>query len=196
MNTTSIGHKTEEYIQNEVLLIQKAQKSAKDFAPLYDTYYLQIFKYVFKRVKTQHLVAEITSNVFSKALNKIGKFKSQGFPFSSWLYRIASNEITDHYRKNSRDRYVRVTEDQLSYLADLSQNENHNQNEESDKKEAILARLLDVLKLLNSRDLELIEMRFFEQRSFKEMGEVLDMTEGNVRIKTHRVVKGLKEKLE
>mgnify|MGYP006155305143 CR=1 FL=1 len=192
MNTVSVGHKTEEYIQNEVLLIQKAQKSAKDFAPLYDTYYLQIFKYVYKRVKMEHLVGEITSNVFSKALSKIGKFKSQGFPFSSWLYRIASNEIADHYRKKSTDKYVRVTEQQLSYLMDSTENI----DEDTEKKEAILTRLLGVLKLLNSRDLELIEMRFFEQRSFKEIGEVLGMSEGNARIKTHRVVKSLKEKLE
>lgn len=195
MNKATVADKTEQYVQNEVLLIQKAQRKAKDFAPLYDAYYLLIFKYVFTRVKSKHAVAEITSNVFSKALNKIGKFKFQGFPFSSWLYRIASNEINDYYRKNAKSRYVRLTEKQLDYLADLSNNENNFQNDESEDKEAMLSRLLDALKFLNSKDLELIEMRFFEQRSFKEMGEILGMSEGGVRIKTHRVVKGLKQKL-
>jgi RNA polymerase sigma-70 factor (ECF subfamily) len=185
-------HKSSSEIEQEKELIIKAQKNPKDFAPLYDSYYLQIFKYVIKRVKDENNAAEITSDIFAKALFNLNKFKFKGFPFSSWLYRIASNEITDFYRKNQSDKYLRVTENQLNYLVD---------NSEEDlslllSKEGRITQILSSLKTLADDELELIEMRFFEERSFKEIAEILGLTEGNARIKTHRVITKLKDTLK
>ena len=191
MTDTQLYHKTKQDIEVEKQLVLKAQKNPKDFAPLYDQYYLQIFKYVFKRVKDENDAGEITSDIFAKAFAKIDKFKFQGFPFSSWLYRIASNEITDFYRKSKASKYVRVTEEQLNYLVDNSGNESII---ESDKEEKF-NQIITSLEILSDDDLDLIEMRFFEGRSFKEMAEILDLTEGNARIKTHRAITKLKNNI-
>jgi RNA polymerase sigma-70 factor (ECF subfamily) len=53
--------------------------------------------------------------------------------------------------------------------------------------------LLKVLPLLKESQLQLIEMRFFEKRSFREMGEILDLTENNAKVKTFRALIKLKE---
>jgi RNA polymerase sigma-70 factor, ECF subfamily len=52
---------------------------------------------------------------------------------------------------------------------------------------------LKVLPLLKESQLQLIEMRFFEKRSFREMGEILDLTENNAKVKTFRALIKLKE---
>jgi RNA polymerase sigma-70 factor (ECF subfamily) len=52
---------------------------------------------------------------------------------------------------------------------------------------------LKVLPLLKDSQLQLIEMRFFEKRSFREMGEILDLTENNAKVKTFRALVKLKE---
>jgi RNA polymerase sigma-70 factor (ECF subfamily) len=152
---------------------------------------LPIFKYVIKRVKDENDAAEITSDIFAKAIFKIGKFKFQGFPFSSWLYRIASNEITDYYRKKQSSKYVRVTEDQLNYLVDNAEDGISIDSEKEEK----FSQIITSLEILSDDDLELIEMRFFEERSFKEIAEILDLTEGNARIKTHRAITKLKNNI-
>ncbi|MCB9361352.1 MAG: sigma-70 family RNA polymerase sigma factor [Flavobacteriales bacterium] len=184
-------HKTDKAIKDEVWLIKKAQKNPKDFAPLYDLYYLQIFKYVIKRVKDENDAAEITSDIFAKALFNIGKFKFKGLPFSSWLYRIASNEITNFYRKNQSSKYVRVTEEQLNYLVDNAADAINIKSEKEEK----FSQIITSLEVLSDDDLELIEMRFFEERSFKEIAEILNLTEGNARIKTHRAITKLKNNI-
>jgi len=53
--------------------------------------------------------------------------------------------------------------------------------------------LLNSLKLLKDHQLQLIEMRFFEKRSFKEIGEIVGLTENNTKVKTFRALVKLKE---
>lgn len=191
MSEKQTYHKTTAEIEQEKELILKAQKNPADFASLYNQYYLQIFKYVIKRVKDENDAGEITSDIFAKAIFNIKKYKFKGFPFSSWLYRIASNEITDFYRKNQSSKYVSVTEDQLNYLVDNSEDEITVQSDKEEKFSEIIASL----EMLSDDDLELIEMRFFEERSFKEIAEILGLTEGNARIKTHRAITKLKNNI-
>jgi len=64
------------------------------------------------------------------------------------------------------------------------------QIDESEHKREVL---LKVLPLLKESQLQLIEMRFFEKRSFREMGEILDLTENNAKVKTFRALIKLKE---
>jgi RNA polymerase sigma-70 factor (ECF subfamily) len=55
------------------------------------------------------------------------------------------------------------------------------------------SKLLNALSRLKADQLELIEMRFFEKRSFREIGDLLEMTENNAKVKTFRAVNKLKQ---
>lgn len=55
------------------------------------------------------------------------------------------------------------------------------------------SKLLSALTRLKADQLELIEMRFFEKRSFREIGDLLEMTENNAKVKTFRAVNKLKQ---
>src|SRR5437868_5026704 len=83
----------------EMQLVKKAQKDKESFATLYDTYYPKIFGYVFRRTTDFELSKDITSETFIKAFIHIRKFKWRNIPFSSWLFRIASNEMNMADRK-------------------------------------------------------------------------------------------------
>lgn len=188
MITLNKFHLSEEDIKNENILILKAQANPKDFAPLYDYYFLPIFRYVLKRLENEEDAGELTTDIFAKALFKINQFKSKGFPFSSWLFQIARNEIIDFYRKNQASKYIRVSDNELKYLVDGSE-ENL---ELALNKEIQIKEVLSSLKLLKDEELELIELRYFEDRSFKEIAEILNSNETNIRVKTHRVIAKLK----
>lgn len=170
----------------EIELIEKSKQDKRYFKPLYEKYYEQIFRTVFARVQDFDLCAEITSEAFSKTLANIEKFKYKGYPFSAWLTRIAINCCYDHFRALKKNRTVsldKYTTHDLSFEIEL---------DESDK-ELWLAMLPDVLEKLKPKDLELIEMRFFESKSFAEIAYILDITEGNAKTRTYRVLKRMKK---
>ncbi|MBK7668389.1 MAG: hypothetical protein IPJ32_14255 [Sphingobacteriaceae bacterium] len=90
-------------IEIEQKLIEQSKTDPQAFERLYIKYYEQILKFVYKRVESLDDTRDITSTVFIKALSNISKYKDMGFPFSSWLYRIAINEINMFYRKTKKN---------------------------------------------------------------------------------------------
>ena len=113
----------------------------------------------------------------------IKKYKHMGFPFSSWLYRIASNEVNMHFRAESKVVEVEILEKDVVHLLD--------EIEEADAQER-QDLVIEALNELPLQQTELIEMRFFEKRSFKEIGSILGITEGNAKIKVYRALDKLK----
>ncbi len=185
----SIYHKTNSIINLEHEQIKKTQRNVADFAPLYDSYFLAIFNYVLKRVQDEHHAAEITSDIFAKALFKISTYNFKGLPFSSWLYRIARNQLIDFYRKDKSNKYLQVSEEELDYLADNSEND----IEAVVDKENKTQQLVLALGKLSDENIELIELKFFENRSYKEIAEIINTNENNARVKTNRALAKLKD---
>jgi RNA polymerase sigma-70 factor (ECF subfamily) len=122
--------------------------------------------------------------VFIKALTNLPKYEYRGIPFSSWLFRIAKSELYQSFRDKKARRTVSIDSMQIGKVMEEFQ------IDESEHKREVL---LKVLPLLKESQLQLIEMRFFEKRSFREMGEILDLTENNAKVKTFRALIKLKE---
>jgi len=182
--TASNYHQSESQITSEEFILKKAMKNPREFAPIYDKYYLQIFKYTLQRVTNERTASEIVSDVFAKALYNLPKYKFKGYPFSAWLYRVAYNEIANRHRRNKATRTVNIP---IESLPDFEE-------ESSDEEDVIsMDKMKASLKLLKPNDIEFIELRFFEQRSFKEIGEILEITTDNARVKTHRALTKLKK---
>tara|TARA_R110000737_G_scaffold161270_1_gene189135 strand:- start:13959 stop:14375 length:417 start_codon:yes stop_codon:yes gene_type:complete len=132
----------------------------------------------------QELAFDVTSQVFMKALKNIKKYEYRGVPLSSWLYRIAKSELYQAFRDRKATRTVNLD---TIHLTDMVEEMDEEQNELNRKK------LFEVLKKLNENDLQLIEMRFFEKRSFREIGEILELTENNAKVKCFRALEKLKK---
>lgn len=175
-----------EAMQEEWLEIQAAQRDPAAFRPLYNRYFEPIFRFIFRRTSDEDLTADICSQVFLKAMQRIGEYQYKGVPFSAWLYRIASNEVSQHFRSVQKNRTVSIEEGNLS---DMFEELKENQSEQH---RAMLLKALDSLK---EPDLQIIEMRFFEQRPFKEIANILEITESNAKVKTYRILERLKKKM-
>jgi len=182
--TTSNYHQSKSQISKEEFILKKAMKTPSEFAPIYDKYYLQIFKYTLQRVNNEQVASEIVSDVFAKAIYNLPKYKFKGYPFSAWLYRVAYNEIANRHRYNKAVRTVNIP---IESIPDFKESPDHEEDFIS------MAKMKTALDLLKPNDIEFIELRFFEQRSFKEIGEILEITTDNARVKTHRALTKLKK---
>jgi RNA polymerase sigma-70 factor (ECF subfamily) len=185
MATNFLYHQNALILQEELTLIEKAKLNPKFFAPIYNKYHEAIFRYIFKRVDEEEAAYDITSNVFLKALGALNKFEFRGVPFSSWLFRIAKSELYQSFRDKKANRTINIDMVTIVQIVDEICDD---QTEENRKK------LIRSLTLLKEHELQLIEMRFFEKRSFREIGEILDLTENNAKVKTFRALAKLKKK--
>ena len=163
--------------------IEDAKKDPNFFEPLYKKYYERILRFVYKRMENLDDTREITSGVFLKALTNIKKFEQRGFPFSSWLHRIALNEITQFYRDAKKMRVISIDTIGISRLADETGKDNEN----------LSPVLVNAMQQLSEDEVLLLELRFFENRAFAEIGEILEITENNAKVKTYRVLDKLRE---
>jgi len=169
--------------QLEAKQIEEAKQDPQRFEPLYKKYYERILRFVYKRMENLDDTREITSGVFIKALTNIGKYTHRGHPFSSWLYRIALNEIAQFYRDANKMRVVSIDAFGVNRLADETGKNGENLN-------PVLAR---AMQHLEGEEVLLLELRFFENKAFAEMGQILDITENNAKVKTYRVLDKLRE---
>ena len=182
----NLQHKTTVELDKEHELLIKAQSNPEYFEPIYNSYFERIFRFIYQRVDSKDEASDITSQVFLKALTNLRKYQFKDVPFSAWLYRVAINEISSYYAKSKKNRVVNIETVQLSELFNESN---------TDFKEEQIERITKALKYLSVDDLLLIEMRFFESRSFKEIGDILNITENNAKVKVYRVIDKLKQQL-
>lgn len=179
-------HKSREEIEIEIEQIREAQKDPRQFGPVYDRYYDQIFIYIHKRIDNLDEVAEVTSTTFTKCLANLHKFKFMGVPFSAWLYKIAINEVRLFYR--SRKHQHRTVSMSEGDFMELRQETTDNVNAE-----LALELVPKLLSYLNEKELQCVELRFFEKKSFKEIGFIMGLTEVNAKVRTYRILKKLKK---
>jgi RNA polymerase sigma-70 factor (ECF subfamily) len=176
-------HKSKEELAKELEQVEAAKADPARFGVLYDKYYKPIFVFIYRRTENEELTADLTSMVFMKAMMNIKKFEYRGVPFSAWLFRIALNEINMYFRKSNAERVISLEKADISIIID---------DIESDNTEENRAILMSAMGHLPGDAVQLIELRFFEKRSFSEVGDILGITENNAKVKVYRILDKLK----
>jgi RNA polymerase sigma-70 factor (ECF subfamily) len=177
-------------------LVRQAQKSPDAFAALYDHYYPKIFGYVLRRTANLEIAQDITSETFLKVLGKLWQFRWRNVSFSSWLYRIATNEINQYFRKAEYKKTVSLEELQERGLELRS---THDPESELIEAQEELKQHRDFLEIqakivrLPAKYQEVVTLRFFEKRQIKEIAEILGKREGTIKSLLHRAVEKLRE---
>ncbi|MBL4861548.1 MAG: sigma-70 family RNA polymerase sigma factor [Crocinitomicaceae bacterium] len=184
MALNSMYHQTKDRLQEELTFITKAKQNPESFGPLYTKYHEQIFRYVYQRMNDEELAFDVTSQVFIKAMNNLHKYEYRGVPFSSWLYRIAKSELYQAFRDKKARKTVSVASMQLFEMIEEFEEDDSSKNKK---------KLFQCLSLLKEDDLELIELRYFEKRSYREIGEIIEITENNAKVRTFRALERLKK---
>ena len=178
-------HQTKEDISSDLEAMEKAKQHPSAFRPIYERHYKRIYLFVLNKVYDKDLAAEVCAQVFFKALQKVGSFRDTGVPVTAWLYRIALNECTDFFRKTNKNRYVVLDDLFANFLKEEMEVEGSLEDQWMDA-------LKEALSQLPEEKLQLIEMRFYEGKSFREIGEILDISESNAKVRTYRVLEWMK----
>lgn len=165
--------------------IEKSQVDPVHFRPLYEKYFKRIFLFVHRRIGDKETTADITSQIFLKALTNIKKYESRGLPFSAWLFRIALNECNDFFRKTKRERLVS--------LDAITVNELFEDLTAEHRLEDLYRKLPVMLQRLSADELQLIELRYFEQRPFREVGDILGISETHAKVRVYRTLDKMKK---
>lgn len=175
---------SEQEILSEFEIIEAAKLDSQHFGILYKKFYKQIFKFVYRRVDELDASGDITQDVFLEALNTIKRYEYRGVPFTAWLYRIATSRVNMHFRANKSERNISLDSPDIESL--FEEMEVHETN-------GTIQKLQLCLKKLDQQDVQLLELRFKEACSFKEIGEILDITENNAKVKTYRLLDKIKK---
>jgi len=183
-------------LSEEEELVKRAQKDPDAFARLYDQYYPRIFGYVLRRSANLEAAQDITSETFLKALGKLWQFQWRNVSFSSWLYKIATNEINQYFRKAEYKKSVSLEELQERGFELLSPHDPESELIEAQEK---LKQHQDFLEIqgritrLPAKYQEVIALRFFEKKQINEIAEILGKREGTIKSLLHRAVEKLRE---
>ncbi len=153
-------------------------------------YFLQhysnsIFSMVRQMIGNNEDAEEITQDVFLKAFRKIHTFKGNS-KFSSWLYRIAYNTTISATRKAKKE-YAGVDDFVLNNISDEDVDEFL--NKEND--EVLLLELEQAIKCLSIEDKSLIVLYYQQEKPIKELADIMNLSESNIKVKLHRVRKKL-----
>ena len=164
--------------EDERALIEAAQADPARFLEVYDRYIDRVYAYVSRRTGSRAAAEDITSEVFQHALSNLPRFEWRGVPFAAWLYRIAANAVADHWRSQGRDSQEPPP--------DLPDERVHEELE----RRISLFQLVDRLPDLQRR---VIEMRFVEDKSVRDVAAMLDRTEGAVKQLQLRALENLRK---
>jgi RNA polymerase sigma-70 factor (ECF subfamily) len=166
-------------------LVRAAQADPARFAPLYDRYFGDVFRFLLRRAGDRELTADLTQQAFLKAMLSLSRYESRGLPFRAWLYRIALNELRMHWRKRKE------------VLLDLSYQQVDGLRQEMDLRldPDDMTRVAQALSALDEARAQLIHLRFMDGLSYLEVGQVLGIGEDAAKMRTHRVLAALRANL-
>lgn len=161
-------------------LVREALTSPRALEELCDHYMPKIYNYVLKRVGRVPDAEDITSTVFEKALSNLESYDSDKASFSTWLYRIATNCLTDYYRSRSRRKEAPLEEGLTEGTG----------GSESLSRVELHLDLLELMEELPPKYREALGLRYFAGMRVLEVAETLDITESAA---SKRILRGLDE---
>ena len=171
-------------LEKERATLERSRKDPRAFGELYEKYFDRIYNFIYRQTDDEELAGDLCSQTFINALNHLAGYEFRGVPFSAWLYRIARNEINKHYRKNKRKNVFSIEELKMRELIERS-------DETWD--EELVQKLINFMKDLPTDMLQVLELRFFEDKDFKEIAFILDITESGAKMRTYRALDKLRK---
>ena len=148
------------------------QKKEGKLANLYEEYFDKIARYIFFRISNQQEAENLASETFLKALKSLDSFQERGIPMTAWLFKIAHNLVVDYIRKMDKRKTVPIDSVVL-----------RDDNDPADiaEKSIEFERVNNAMKQLTSEQREVINLRFFGGLKSREVGNILEKSDGAVR---------------
>lgn len=181
--------------QNIDQLIEDAKKGSQTaFTALLDIYWSEIYYFILKRTENESDTEDITIETFAKAFDKIDSYNNK-FAFNTWLITIAKNVHIDLIRRRKSSEFINNLGENEEFLFN-----NIPDDEDSLEDQLIfeqnLATLKHCIKQLKPHYQQIIQLRYFQERSYNEIAEIINEPLNNVKIKILRAKKLLTELIQ
>jgi len=174
---------------NEVDVLKRASDGDRDaFGELYAHYIDRIFNYVYYRTGNTHDAEDLTARVFQRAMNHIHNYTDRGVPFSAWLYRIAHNLVANWHRDRSRKQEIPISD-----IPVLPAKGDHPETKlvRTEEQDA----LLRLIRKLPPERQQLLILKFVENLSNSEIGQIMGRSEGAIKSLYHRTLLALRDQV-
>ncbi len=171
------------------LLISARNKDQKAQTRLINIFWVDVFSFVMKKVQNQNLADEITVNVFSKVLSKLDLYDPD-FQFKTWVLTIAQNTVIDYWRKKSKEN------EDIQYNIDYLKDDFEKSPEELLISEEDQHKIQSLVESMDANYQDIIKLRFFEEKSIKEISEELGLSASNTKVRIMRAKKVLAQLLK
>ena len=170
-------------------LVKLAKEDQGAFGELYERYMPKMYNYIYYRTSNQHDAEDLTARVFFRAMSHIGGYVDKGLPFQAWLYRIAHNLVANWHRDQGRRKIIALDD----YVTHSLKSEAPDRlAEELDERE----QLMQAVHRLPEDRQQLLLLKFIDQLSNAEIGEIMSRTEGAVKSLYHRTLLALRDELQ
>jgi RNA polymerase sigma-70 factor (ECF subfamily) len=183
-----VNNSLSEKAQQDIQLVEKARKGDQQaYAQLLGKYRDAIYYMLLKMVNNPVDAEDLTIEAFGKAFKNLGQY-TPNFAFSTWLFKIASNNCIDHIRKQrgntiSLDQKVDGEEGLSPSSLIQSDAPDPEANMINDQK---IKMMRDVVAKLKPRYRTLIELRYFNEYSYEEIADHLELPIGTVKAQLFR----------
>ena len=157
----------------------------QDFDPLYQRYVRPIFSFIYRRTRDKQLSEDITSTVFLKALQNVHRYDSRKGSMVAWLYGIARNALTDHFRSNRHHANIDDMWD-LSSGDDTTAAADGNMN---------TAQLREAMSKLDPAKREIVLLRVWDDLSYQDIAAITGKSEASCKMTFSRVIAQLRKDL-
>ena len=167
-------------------LVDRARLGDADaFGLLYDRFQPEILRYLVHRVGDPDAAEDLAQQVFLKAWQAIPRYEARGVPFKAWLYRMAHNQMVDHFRTR------RPTTDL----------EGVDPPQEAEAEGLVIAAetteaLAKAMSRLSEDHRQVLTLRFLMEKSAREIGEVMGRKEVTIRGLQMRALQALRREIE
>jgi RNA polymerase sigma-70 factor (ECF subfamily) len=178
-------------IAQDAELVARAQADPQAFGALYERYVKKIYSYLYYRTGNIHDAEDLTERVFQKAMVNLHRYTSRGLPFSAWLYRIAHNLLANWHRDRSRRQTMGFNELAPGDLTTSQAQGPEALAEEGDEREE----LLRAIRRLPEERQQVLILKFVQEMSNVEIGQVMQRSEGAVKSLYHRTLMALRDEL-
>ena len=169
--------------------VQAAQLNRRAFDRLYRRYLDRVYSYAFYQLGDHHDAEDVTERTFLSALAAIDRFSDDGSTFRAWLFRIAHNAIANSHRARRRRRTQPITDARQHPAPGADPATVVARADQQREVRSALARI-------PAERRQVILLRFVDGLSAREIGAVLDRSEGAARVLLHRALRDLAAELE
>ena len=166
---------------DEEIMSMVSNGGIRKMSVLFDRHHLHVYNYYKKMTRDEALSEDLTQNVFERMLKHRRTYKIE-YPFKAWMFRIAKNLLSDHYRKKK----IKVDSNRQPEEVDIADN---GIVEEQDDRALIVKSALAMLK---SEYKEVLLLTRYENLPYKEVANIIGISENGVKARVHRALKQLK----